>query len=66
MEIHYITWGNTPKRWCVVCPELANTRRGRDERINWCIEKGIDVANVGVNFYFAEEKDVMFFRLKWE
>lgn len=64
MEVHYITWGDTPKRWCVVCPSLP--QRGRDERNNWCTEQGMDFANVGVNFYFAEERDVVLFRLRWE
>jgi hypothetical protein len=64
MEIEYITWdGADYHRWCVTCPSLP-TKDQMDRRA-WCDMQGMDFVNIGVRFWFAEEKDVMMFKLKW-
>lgn len=65
MEVEYITWDNADyHRWIAVCPSLPiddqYTRR------SWCQEQGMDFVSIGVRFWFAEEKDVMLFKLRWE
>jgi len=64
MEVDYITWdGADYRRWCVTCPSLPTN--DQYERRKWCDMQGMDFVNVGVRFWFAEEKDVMMFKLKW-
>lgn len=64
MEAFYITWQiEDHRRWCVICPSLPET--DQFERTKWCCEHGMDFTNIGVRFWFAEEKDVILFRLRW-
>jgi hypothetical protein len=64
MEIHYITWQTDDHRcWCAICPSLS--MKEKDQRTHWCFANGMDFYNLGVNFYFSEEKDVMLFKLRW-
>jgi|LauGreDrversion4_2_1035121.scaffolds.fasta_scaffold772365_2 hypothetical protein len=64
MEVYYITWdGADYRRWCVTCPSLpANDQY---ERRQWCYSQDMDFVNIGVRFWFAEEKEVMLFKLRW-
>lgn len=65
MEVFYVTWQTeTPHRWCVTCPSLP--AEDQYERRNWCYSQEMNFVNVGVRFWFVEEKDVMLFKLRWE
>ena len=64
MEVFYITWDiDDHHRWCVTCPSLPILEQ--DERTEWCEQLGIDFVNHGVRWWFAEEKDVILFKLRW-
>jgi hypothetical protein len=64
MEVVYLTWiGAGRHRWSVTCPSLPAEEQY--ERRNWCYAQEMDFVNIGVSFWFAEEKDVMMFKLKW-
>ncbi len=64
MEVFYVTWQTeTPHRWCVTCPSLPPD--DQYERRHWCYSQNMDFVNVGVRFWFVEEKDVNWFVLRW-